>query len=67
MTEGGVFDAADPKPTTGDSVGTIEIVWTDCENAVLTYNIDPPGVSGEVTLRRITLDNVALCEVMAGE
>ena len=46
-------------------IGTIEIVWSDCENATLTYDIDPPGVSGIIELTRITLDNVALCEVLA--
>ncbi len=65
LTEGGVFDAAEPEAVTNqDPIGTITIVWGDCENAWLTYDIDPPGVSGEFPLQRIALDNVPLCEAL---
>jgi len=68
LTEGGVFDAADPPAVThvDEPIGTITIVWHDCEHATLTYDIDPPGVSGEIQLRRIVPDNVALCAALAG-
>ena len=65
LTEGGVFDMAEPPAITGGApIGTVTIVWSDCENGLLTYDIDPPGVSGEIPIKRIVLDNVALCEVL---
>jgi len=45
-------------------IGTITIVWHDCEHGTLTYDIDPPGVSGEIPIRRIVPDNAALCEAL---
>jgi hypothetical protein len=65
LTEGGVFDSIEPKPETGDPIGAISIVWNDCENATLSYDIDPPGVMGTIELQRITPDNVVLCETLA--
>jgi len=69
LTEGGVFDSAEPPAVTDvdHPLGTITIVWHDCEHATLTYDIDPPGVSGEIELRRIVPDNVALCEALLCE
>jgi len=62
LTEGGVFGLPEPVPETGDPIGTITIVWHDCEKATLSYEIDPPGVVGEIPLTRIVPDKVALCE-----
>jgi len=69
LTEGGVFDAADPPAVTNvvDPVGTITIVWEDCETGTLTYDLDPPGVQGQIPIRRIVPDNVALCEELAAQ
>lgn len=67
LTAGGVFDLSEPAPETGDSIGTITIVWQDCENATLSYEIDPPGVAGEIPLGRIVRDNVALCEELGAK
>lgn len=64
LTQGGVFDSAEPSPETGESIGTISVIWHDCENATLSYDIDPPGVTGVIELRRITPDNVSLCETL---
>jgi len=66
LTEGGVFDSADPPATThvDDPIGTITIVWHDCESATLTYDIDPPEVQGQIELRRIVPDNAVLCEAL---
>ena len=63
MTEGGVFDAAEPGVTTnqaGDGVMTIE--FADCENGIVNYEITSLGISGEIPIQRIVLDNVPLCE-----
>jgi len=63
-TVGGIFDSPEPVPQTGDSIGTIAIEWSDCENGVLTYDLDQPRVSGVVPIRRIVADNVPLCEAL---
>ena len=64
MTAGGVFNSAEPKPDDAVKVGTMTIVWRDCKNATLTYEIDPPRVMGTIELTRIVDDNVALCEAL---
>lgn len=66
-TKGGVFDAEQPRPATGAPVGSIEITWLDCETAILSYRIDTTENSGMIELRRITRDNVAMCEALASE
>lgn len=68
VTEGGVFDSADP-PAQNDGIGdgTITIEFADCTEGLVTYQLTTPGVSGEIPIRRITDDNVALCEALAGE
>jgi hypothetical protein len=64
MTAGGIFDSAEPKPDDAVKVGTMTIVWHDCGNTSLTYEIDSPGVMGAIELTRIVNDNLALCEVL---
>jgi len=62
VTEGGVFDAAEPAAATdpaGD--GTMNIEFADCENGLVTYEIASLGISGEIPIQRIAPDNVALC------
>ncbi len=51
---------AEPKPS-GRKIGTMTIVWKNCKNAVLVYEIEDPPLMGEIPLERITLDNVSLC------
>lgn len=66
MTEGGVFDSAEPVPTTdpaGD--GTITIEFADCTEGLVNYEITSLDISGEIPIQRITPDNVALCETLA--
>jgi hypothetical protein len=68
VTEGGVFDAAEPAATTdpaGD--GTMTIEFADCENGLVSYQIASLGISGEIPIQRITNDNVALCETLSGQ
>ena len=62
LVEGGVFDSPSPAPEPGVPIGTGTIVWHDCGHATLTYNLDPPGVTGTVELQRIATDNAAYCE-----
>ncbi len=64
QTAGGVFDSSEPQPDPALKIGTMTITWHDCENATLTYDIEPPAVMGTIELSRIVDDNVALCEVL---
>ncbi len=67
LTQGGVFDSAEPVAQTSlQPVGEITIRWHDCENATLNYQVDPPGRSGQIELRRVVSDNVALCLALIG-
>jgi formylglycine-generating enzyme required for sulfatase activity len=68
ITEGGVFDAAEPAATTdpaGD--GTMTIEFADCANGLVSYEIASLGISGEIPIERIALDNVSLCETLSGQ
>jgi hypothetical protein len=68
VTEGGVFDAVEPAATTdpaGD--GTLTIEFADCANGLVSYEINSLGISGEIPIQRIALDNVALCETVSDE
>jgi len=66
VTEGGVFDAAQP-PTTTDPAGdgTMTLEFADCENGLVNYKITSLNISGKIPIQRIALDNVPLCEAMA--
>ena len=68
VTEGGVFDAAEPATITdptGD--GTLKIEFADCANGLVSYEITSLGISGEIPIQRIALDNVSLCETLSGQ
>jgi formylglycine-generating enzyme required for sulfatase activity len=68
VTEGGVFDAAEPPAITdpaGD--GTLTLEFADCNSAMATYQISSLGISGEIPLERIVLDNVPRCEGLSGQ
>ncbi|MGD8929883.1 MAG: hypothetical protein PVI22_12990 [Lysobacterales bacterium] len=62
LSEGGVFDSASPAVGDPTPIGSMTIVWHDCDSATLSYDLDPPGVSGEIELQRIASDNAAYCE-----
>jgi sugar lactone lactonase YvrE len=66
VTEGGVFDSAQPVPTTdlaGD--GTMTLEFADCTEGLVKYEITSLGISGIIPIERIALDNVALCEALS--
>jgi hypothetical protein len=66
VTKGGVFDAAQPPATTdlaGD--GTLTLEFADCNDGLVNYEITSLGISGEIPIQRIALDNVTLCEALA--
>jgi hypothetical protein len=65
VTEGGIFDAAEPVASTdlaGD--GTLTIEFADCSGGLVKYQITSLGISGEIPIQRITPDNVPLCEAL---
>ena len=63
VTEGGVFDAIEPVASTdlaGD--GTLTIEFAGCNAGLVSYEITSLGISGDIPIERISLDNVPLCE-----
>jgi len=65
LTAGGVFDAADPAPTTDqDGYGTLTLRFDDCKSGLATYEIPSLNLSGAIPLQRIVEDRVALCEAL---
>ena len=65
VTEGGVFDAAQPPATTdpaGD--GTMQLKFDNCTDGTVNYQITSLGISGEIPIQRIALDNVPLCQAL---
>lgn len=66
LTEGGVFDAADPAPADAVQVGTISITWSGCNAGTMTYDLPGVNRSGNIPIERIVLDNVAACEASQG-
>ena len=62
LSSGGVFDAANPPVGPPENVGNIQVHFTSCVNGVVAYDIPSLGLSGEVPIQRIVLDNVARCE-----
>ena len=63
VTEGGVFDSAEPATSTdldGDGILTLE--FADCSEGLVSYEITSLGISGEIPIQRIAPDNISLCE-----
>jgi formylglycine-generating enzyme required for sulfatase activity len=68
VTEGGVFDSAEP-PASNDGVadGTMTIEFANCTEALVIYEIFSPDVSGVIPITRIVADNVELCELLSSQ
>jgi len=66
LTSGGIFDAPMPVPMQ-QADGTITVTWSDCENAVVSFDIPSADVQGEIPITRIALDNVERCELLNAE
>jgi len=61
---GGSFD--DPQPISRIPVGTMNIDFTDCNNALLTYSLTDNGAEGDIDITRVIPEGKALCEELAG-
>ena len=65
LTRGGVFDSAQPPAVTDpDGYGTLKLEFLTCREGLVTYDIPSLGLDGEIPIRRIVEDNVALCEAL---
>ncbi len=63
LSSGMILDSAEPPVTTEQFEGaTIEIIWNDCNKGILKYDIPSLGLSDEIPIERIVLDNVPACE-----
>jgi len=65
LTQGGLFDSAEPAPEMGEPIGDIRIWWDECENATLSYYIPGLDLGSAMFIRRIVPDNVPLCEALS--
>ncbi len=63
VTKGGMFNAAEPSASTDPSGdGTVTLEFADCANAMVSFEITSLGLSGEIPIQRLALDNIARCE-----
>ena len=60
---GGSFD--DPRRPSTVKVGTIDLDFTDCSRAQLTYSLPADGLEGTIALSRVVPNGQALCEEIA--
>jgi cyclophilin family peptidyl-prolyl cis-trans isomerase len=65
MTTGGIFDSATPVPDNNPD-GTITVEFSSCAAGTVRYDIPSVDSQGEVPIQRVVLDNIALCETLAG-
>ena len=66
VSEGGVFDAGTPAPIPRLD-GTIVLEFSDCTAGTITYDIPSVDRQGVIPIKRITPDNVALCEALGAQ
>jgi len=63
LTSGMIFDSDVPPAESVQLEGaTIKIVWIGCNEGLVEYNIPSLGLSGDIPIERIVLDNVPACE-----
>jgi hypothetical protein len=64
LTQGGIFDSAEPDPATGPD-GTMTVTFTSCSEGTVTFNIPSVPVSGTIPVTRVANDNVPVCEALS--
>jgi hypothetical protein len=62
-TTGGHFDA--PGDTVTVPVGTLQLSFTDCSNAVFSYALPGEGAEGDIAVTRVVPGGGAFCEAQA--
>jgi hypothetical protein len=67
LTQGGVFDAANP-PALTDPVpyGSMIVSFSDCIHGEVEFDLPQVGENGTIPITRIVGDNVAACEDQIG-
>lgn len=66
LTEGGVFESANPPPDDAVEIGEATLTLNSCYSATLDYVIHGTNYQGTKNLVRITGDNVSNCQVLSG-
>jgi hypothetical protein len=61
---GGSFD--DPLPPGTTKIGSMNIDFTDCSNALLSYSLPADPVEGDIAITGVIPGGRALCEELAG-
>lgn len=64
LTEGGVFNAAQPAPQQSLD-GEVFIEFDGCNSGRVIFNVASPGLQGVIPIQRIAADNLAACEQAA--
>ena len=69
FTSGGIFDAASTIERTDPpgSDGTLTLKFDNCNAGTIEYDISSINAQGTVPIRRVAIDNVALCEALLEE
>ncbi len=63
LTEGMIFDSAEPTYQQTPGYGSLSLEWHDCENAMAVYDFPAQSLGGEIALVRVASDeiNLSLC------
>lgn len=65
LTQGGVFDSAEPPAKTEQTgYGTMKVEFLSCSRGRIAYEIPSLKMSGEISIQRIVGDNEALCAAL---
>lgn len=65
VTRGGEFDSAEPPAKTdSNAIGSLNIEFADCSNALASYDLPELGFSGAIPIKRIVPDSVPLCQAL---
>lgn len=65
LTQGGIFNSAEPM-VVQSADGTIDVLFSGCNAGMISYDITSAGVSGQIPIERIAVDNVPVCEGLLG-
>ena len=63
-TIGGSFD--DPQEPSATRVGTLNLDFTDCNNALLTYSLPANNAEGDIAITRVIPGSQSLCKEING-
>jgi hypothetical protein len=67
LTTGGIFNGSDPLPTQDTNYGSIDLDFTNCKEAHVSFDFPSVPESGEFTIKRVLEENAALCEALNAE